>query len=160
MRPLAVLGCAAMLAGCGRPEDRSAGAGAAPDTMAVETGATADAGTISLSNLAGNWKVRSTDEGGGNPIETELRATADTSGWTVTGPNRKTYPVRVVAVEGDSIVTESGPRESYLRKGIQVTTRTVYRLEGDKLVGRTESRFKVGGRDSVAQRVNEGTRVR
>jgi hypothetical protein len=104
--------------------------------------------------------VRSTDEGGGNPIETELRATADTSGWTLTGPNRKTFPVRVVAVGGDSIVTETGPRESFLRKGTQVTTRTVYRLEGDKLVGRTESRFKIAGRDSVAQRINEGTRVR
>jgi hypothetical protein len=41
-----------------------------------------------------------------------------------------------------------------------VTTRTVYRLEGDKLVGTTEARYKVGGRDSVAQRRNEGTRVR
>jgi hypothetical protein len=160
MRALAVLGCVAILAGCGRPEDRSVGAGAAGDTMAVETDAAADAGTISLSNLAGTWKVRSTDEGGGNPIETELRATADTSGWTLTGPNRKTFPVRVVAVGGDSIVTETGPRESFLRKGTQVTTRTVYRLEGDKLMGRTESRFKIGGRDSVAQRINEGTRAR
>jgi hypothetical protein len=160
MRPFAILGCAAILAACGRPEDRSVGAGAAGDTMAVETGGTADAGTISLSNLAGTWKVRSTDEGGGNPIETELRATADTSGWTLTGPNRKTFPVRVVAVGGDSIVTETGPRESFLRKGTQVTTRTVYRLEGDKLVGRTESRFKIAGRDSVAQRINEGSRVR
>jgi hypothetical protein len=160
MRPFVILGFAAILAGCGRPEDRSAGAGAAGDTMAVETGATAEAGTISLSNLAGTWKVRSTDEGGANPIETELRATADTSGWTLIGPDRKSYPVRVVAVGGDSIVTESGPRPSFVRKGAQVTTRTVYRLEGDKLVGRTESRFKIGGRDSVGQRINEGTRVR
>jgi hypothetical protein len=160
MRALAVLGCAAILAGCGRPEDRSVGAGAAGDTMAVETDAAADAGTISLSNLAGTWKVRSTDVGGGNPIETELRATADTSGWTMMGPNRKPIPVRVVTVGGDSLVTEAGPYESFIRKGVQVTTRSVYRLEGDKLAGTTEARYKVGGRDSVAQRRNEGTRVR
>ena len=159
MRPFALLGCAALLAGCTKAEDRSVGAGTTTDTMEAPAGAMEEA-TVSLSDFAGTWKVRSTDVGGGNPIETELRATADTSGWTLTGPNRKSYPVRVVAVGGDSIVTESGPRESFLRKGTQVTTRTVYRLQGDRLVGSTESRFKVGGRDSVAQRRNEGTRVR
>jgi hypothetical protein len=122
--------------------------------------AAADAATVSLSDFAGTWKVRSTDVGGANPIETELRATGDTSGWTLVGPDRKSYPVRVVSVGGDSIVTESGPRPSFVRKGTQVTTRTVYRLQGDRLVGSIESRFKIGGRDSVGQRVSEGTRVR
>jgi hypothetical protein len=128
--------------------------------MAAPPGATAEAGNVSLSDFAGTWKVRSTDEGGANPVETELRATADTSGWTLIGPDRKSYPVRVVAVEGDSIVTESGPRPSFVRKGAQVTTRTVYRLQGDRLVGSIESRFKISGRDSVGQRVSEGTRIR
>jgi hypothetical protein len=120
----------------------------------------AGAATVSLSDVAGTWKVRSTDEGGANPIETELRATADTSGWTMMGPNRKPIPVRVVAVAGDSFVTEAGPYESFVRKGVQVRTRSVYRFQGDKLVGSTEARYKVGGRDSVSQRRNEGTRVR
>ena len=160
MRPFAVLACAAVLAGCTKPEDRSVGAGATTDTMAAPAGAMEEATTVSLSDFAGTWKVRSTDEGGGNPIETELRATADTSGWTLIGPDRKSYPVRVVAVGGDSIVTESGPRPSFVRKGAQVTTRTVYRLQGDRFVGNIESRFKIGGRDSVGQRVSEGTRVR
>lgn len=159
MRPFILLGCAAILTGCGRPEDRSVGAGTTSDTMAG-AGAAAEAGTISLNDVAGTWKVRSTDEMGKNPIETELRATADTSGWTMVGPDRKTYPVRVLAVAGDSFVTESGPRPSFLVKGAQVTTRTVYRLQGDKLVGTTEARMKIGGRDSVSQRTNEGTRVR
>jgi hypothetical protein len=127
--------------------------------MAAPAGETADAASIALSDVAGTWKVRSTDEAGGNPIETELRAKADTSGWTMVGPNRKSTPVRVVAVAGDSFVTEAGPYESFVRKGVQVKTRTVYRLEGDRLVGTTEASYKVGGRDSVAQRRNEGTRV-
>jgi hypothetical protein len=160
MRLFAVFSCAALLAGCSKPEDRSVGAGTPSDTMAAVADAPAGAATVSLSDFAGTWKVRSSDVGGGNPIETELRATGDTSGWTLVGPDKKTYPVRVSAVGGDSIVTESGPRPSFVRKGLQVTTRTVLRLEGDRLVGRTESRFKVGGRDSVAQRINEGTRIR
>jgi hypothetical protein len=160
MRLLAVLACAAVLAGCTKAEDRSVGAGTPSDTMAAAAEATADAGTISLSDLAGTWKVRTTDERGGTPVETEVRATADTSGWTMMGPNRKPIPVRVVAVAGDSVVTEAGPFESFVRKGVQVSTRTVYRLQGDNLVGTTEARYKIGGRDSVAQRRTEGTRVR
>jgi hypothetical protein len=116
--------------------------------------------TISLSDFAGTWKLRSTDEEGKNPIETELRATADTAGWTMVGPDRKTYPVRVLAVGGDSVVAESGPRPSFVVKEAQVTTHTVYRLQVDKLVGKTEVRTKIGARDSVAHRTSEGTRVR
>jgi hypothetical protein len=158
MRPFAILCCAAVLA-CTKAEDRSVGAGTTSDTTSG-TDVAAGAATVSLSDVAGTWKVRSTDEGGANPIETELRATADTSGWTMMGPNRKPIPVRVVAVAGDSFVTEAGPYESFVRKGVQVRTRSVYRLQGDKLVGTTEASYKVGGRDSVSQRRNEGTRVR
>jgi hypothetical protein len=160
MRPFALLACAAVLAGCTKPEDRSVGAGTTTDTMAAPAGEGAAAATISLGDVAGTWTVRSTDERGGTPIETELRATSDTSGWTMVGPDKKPIPVRVVTVAGDSFVTEAGPYESFIRKGVQVRTRTVYRLQGDKLVGTTEARYKIGGRDSVAQRSNEGTRVR
>ena len=92
-------------------------------------------------------------------VETELVATADTSGWTLTAPKRKPIPVRVTAVSGDSIVTEAGPFESLILKGVQVTTRAVYRLQGGKLVGTTEARYAMGGRDSVAHRPTEGTRT-
>jgi hypothetical protein len=113
---------------------------------------------ISLADVAGKWKVRSTDEAGGNVVVTELVATADTSGWTMTGPNRKPIPVRVVAVGGDSIVTEAGPYESFIRKGVQVRTRGVNRLQGGKLVGTLEAHYATKGGDSVAQRPTEGTR--
>jgi hypothetical protein len=159
MRSFAVVCCVAVLAGCTKAEDRSVGAGTTTDTMAAPAGETADAAPISLGDLAGTWKLRSTDEAGGTPIETELRVKADTSGWTMVGPNRKPIPVRVVTVAGDSLVTEAGPYESFVRKGVQVRIRTVYRLEGDRLVGTTEARYKIGGRDSVAQRRTEGTRA-
>jgi hypothetical protein len=65
----------------------------------------------------------------------------------------------VLAVGGDSIVTETGPRPSYVRKGVQVTTRSVYHVQGDKLTGTTEGRFKIGGRDSTGHRQLEGTKA-
>ncbi|HVQ47676.1 MAG TPA: hypothetical protein VMS62_12675 [Gemmatimonadales bacterium] len=160
MRFVALFGCAALLAGCTKAEDRSVGAASTADSMAAPSAGTAEARTISLSDLAGTWKVRNSNPDGSKSVETEVRATADTSGWTITGPDRKAIPVRVLAVAGDSVVTEAGPYGSFVLKGAQVTTRTVFRLEGDKLVGTTEARYKIGGRDSVAQRVNEGTRIR
>jgi len=129
------------------------------DTAAAAPATPAASPAISLADVAGKWKVRSTDEAGGNAVETELKATADTSGWTLTGPNRKPIPVHVIAVAGDSIITEAGPFESFIRKGVKVTTRAVYRLQGGKLVGTTEARYALQGRDSVAHRPTEGTRV-
>src|SRR5215210_3498618 len=89
MRPFVLLGCAAVLAGCTKAEDRSVGAASTSDTMATPPAATAETGTISLNDLAGTWKVRSSNQDGSNAVETEIRATAGTSGWTMTGPDRK-----------------------------------------------------------------------
>ena len=159
MRPLTCVCCAAVLAGCGKSGDRAADDRTAMDTVAAAPATPAASPAISLADVAGKWKVRSTDEAGGNVVETKLVATANTSGWTLTGPNRKPIPVRVIAVAGDSIVTEAGPFESFIRKGVQVTTRAVYRLQGGKLVGTTEARYATKGGDSVAQRPTEGTRA-
>jgi hypothetical protein len=159
MRRFTLFCCAAMLAACAKSEKRPTDDNAAMDTaMAAE--AVAPAPAISLADMAGTWKVTTTDEDGGNVVETQLVATADNSGWTMTGPKRKPMPVRVVAVAGDSVVTEAGPYESFIRKGVQVTTRTVTRLQGDKMVGTLEARYALKGGDSVAQRKLEGTRVR
>lgn len=158
MRGFALFCCAALLAGCGKSENQTADDRTAMDTAAVAP-ATPAAPAISLADVAGKWKIRTTDEAGGTPVETELTATADTSGWTLAAPKRKPIPVRVIAVAGDSIVSESGPYESFILKGIQVTTRAVYRLQGGKLVGTTEARYALKGHDSVAHRPTEGTRV-
>jgi hypothetical protein len=159
MRLFALIGCAAILAGCNKADDRSVGAASSSDTGATASAGTAEAGTISLNDFAGTWKIHSTDQGGANPVDIELKATPDRSGWTMVGPDKKTYPVRVVGVGGDSIVTEAGPRPSFVRKGAQVTTRSVYHVQGDKLSGITKSQFKIGGRDSSGQRMVQGTRA-
>jgi len=155
---------AAILAGCGRPASRTADEQAAMDTSAqagpAAQAAPAPAATISLADVAGKWKVRTMDESGSHLVETVWNVTADTSGWTTTAPGRKPVAVRVVAVAGDSIVTESGPRESFILKGVQVTTRNVSRLQDGKLVGVTEAHYALkDGRDSVARRPSVGTRM-
>jgi hypothetical protein len=157
---------AAILAACSKPASRAADEQAAMDTTAQAgpaaqaAPAPAPAATISLADVAGKWKVRTMDESGSHPVETVLNATADTSGWTTTAPKRKPVPLRVVGVAGDSIVTESGPRESFILKVVQVTTRNVSRLQDGKLVGVTEAHYALkDGRDSVARRPSVGTRM-
>ncbi len=146
--------CAGILASCGKSQVQPA-----RDTTAVAPVTPEARAEISLAEIAGKWRLRTMDEAGGNVVESELTATADTSGWTLTRPNRKTVPVHVVAVSGDSIVTEAGPYESALRKGVQVRSRMVIRLQEGKLVGTSEARYTMSGGDSVARRPTEGTRA-
>ena len=133
----------------------------AADTTAGATGAVEAApATLSLADLAGTWNVRSTVEGNDTTVvEYDLIATADRTGWSIKFPNRDPIPVRVVAVEGDSVIYESGPFESVLRKGVQVRTTVVGRLRDGKLIGSTVARYDVTGADSVTRLRYEGTRA-
>ena len=100
-----------------------------------------------------------TFSGGDSTLLTyELVTTSDTTGWVAHFPNRDPVPVHVVAVAGDSIITEQEPFESVLRKGVQVTARGVVRLQDGKLVGITTARYSAPGPDSVVLRRIEGTR--
>ncbi len=154
MRCLTFFSCLAVLAGCARSEQKTP---RETDESATIQPATA---SISLADVAGKWKVRTTDEAGGNVVESELTATSDTTGWTMQLRNNpKPIPVHVIAVAGDSIVTEAGPFQSALRKGLQLTARTVYHVQDGKMVGDVEARYKIRGTDSVAHRPLEGTRA-
>ena len=146
---------ALVLVGCNKPADKPA------DTTVEDPPATEAApATISLADVAGTWKVRSTVEGDESTVVTyDMVATADRSGWSINFPKREPIPVRIVAVEGDSIVSEAGPFESVLRKGVQVSTQVVSRLQDGKLVGTTVARYQVTGPDSVARLRFEGTRA-
>jgi hypothetical protein len=154
MRFLALLCCAAVAAGCSKPEQTPV-----QDTTAVVT--PPPPAPISLADVAGTWTVRSMAEGSDSVlVTTTMVATADTTGWTITLPGRaKPVPSRVVAVSGDSIVTEAGPYESVLRKGVQVTTQSVMRLRDGKLVGTTVAHYKTAAADSVVRLRTEGTRA-
>ena len=144
-----------LVVGCSKPADKPADStvGAAP---AMEEAPA----TISLADVAGTWKVHSTVEGSERTaVSYDMVATADRSGWSINFPGRKPIPVRIVAVEGDSVVSEAGPFESVLRKGVQVNTRVVSRLKDGKLVGTTTARYQVSGPDTLARLTFEGTRA-
>jgi hypothetical protein len=114
---------------------------------------------ISLSDVAGKYDFTGKNEAGDTTLVTyELNATADTTGWSITFPNRKPIPQRIISVSGDSIVLEAGPYSSQIQKGVQVRTQTVYRLQNGKLVGRTVARYDTKGPDTLRIVISEGVR--
>jgi hypothetical protein len=158
MRRLTFFCCAALaVAGCARSDDQTTTDTAAGTAAATVAPAPA---TISLADVAGRWTVRSVPETGDTTaVVSQLNASADTTGWTMTLPNRPPVATRVVLVSGDSIVTENGPYQSVLRRGVQVRTRSVMRLRDGKLIGNTVARYTTTGPDSVLRLRTEATRT-
>jgi len=156
MRILALSCCVAGLVACSTGDD------VATDTAAGATDTAPAASTISLTDVAGTWNVMTRPESGTDTATTRytMTATSDTTGWTISFPNRpQPVAVRVVAVQGDSIVTEAGPFQSVRRQNVQVTTRNVLRREGDRLVGSTRARYQTTGSDTVLVLRTEATRA-
>ena len=149
--------CIAVLVGCGKPKEQPAAdtTAAASTEMAPEAAAPAP---ISLADVAGKWNMRTMAEGSDSSLVTyELDAGADGSSWTFNFPKRKPVKVKVQA-SGDSLITEAGPYESLLRKGVEVTTNAVLRLQDGKLVGTTVAHYATSGPDSVRNLRVEGTK--
>ena len=147
--------CAVALAACAKTDDT-----AATDTSPA-TATPAEPAPIALSDVAGTWNVKGMNQAGDSTLVTyELKATGDTTGWTITFPGRQPVPVRIVAVSGDSVVTEAGPYESVLRKGVRVTTVGSFRIQDGKLVGTTRARYdtKTKTADTILIVRSEGTR--
>jgi hypothetical protein len=142
---------AAITLACAKAEQQPA----ADSAMAPAT----TPGMISLTDVAGTWTMTNWNEARDSVLlNYELVATADTTGWMLHLPNRDPIPLRVVAVAGDSIVTETGSFESVLRKGVQVWSRSVFRLQDGKLVGTIVSHYSTKGADSVRTFPAEGTK--
>jgi hypothetical protein len=151
---------AAALAGCAKKENAAVDTSSAMASSTTSTTMAAPA-AINLADVAGKWNVRSVPTSGTDTSATTyvLTATNNTSGWTIKFPNRAAaVPVRVT-VEGDSIVTTSGPFESVRRKGVQVTTNGVLRLQNGSLVGSTTAHYRVKTADSVLVLTTNGTRA-
>ncbi len=154
MRGLTSCCIALLVMGC-KPAERPA------ETTVGETPAMEEApATNAMADMAGTWKVQSKIEGSNKVVVTyDMVTTADRNGWSIKFPGREPIPLRVVAVDGDSVVTEAGPFESALRKGVQVSTQSVSRMQDGKMVGTTVARYQVSGPDSVARLTVEGTRA-
>lgn len=137
MRRLALVLSAVLVAGCAKKE-------APPAEQAPA------APSIDVASLAGTWNLTGTMAGDTTVIVTgTITATADPTMWTITLPNRPAMPLSVT-VSGDSLITASGPYESVLRKGVQVTTNGVLHLVNGQLVGPNVAHYAVTTADSVA----------
>ena len=105
---------------------------------------------IKLSDVTGVWDAKSMVGPSDSVVATSvLTATADTSGWTMKLEGRDPIAMRVVAMGGDSIVTEAGPYASILRPGLTVTVlRNVSHYKGDTMWGTFEALYSSGDRFS------------
>lgn len=152
MSRFALFACAALVVACAKKDNA-----AASDSSAAA--AAPAAATISVTDVAGMWTVRVMPETGDSTLMTyDLMATADTTSWMMHMPDGQTVPMRLIAVSGDSIVTQAGPYDSALRKGVKVTTDGVARLQDGKLVGTFVAHYNVKTADSVMRGRLEGTR--
>jgi len=108
------------------------------------------AAPIKLADVAGVWDAKSlvgpTDSVG---VTTVLTATANDSGWTMTLTGRDPVAVRVIAMGGDSVVTEAGPYPSVLRAGLTVTRLLmISHYSGDQMWGTFAAEYSSGDKAS------------
>ena len=154
--------CVAVAAACAKSDtqraaDSAAAAAPTPSPAMAPAGSTARA--VSFADVAGKWNMRSVPESGDTTATMYvMTATSDSSGWKLAFPKGPTVAAHVVAM-GDSIVMDAGPYASVRRKGLQVTTHSVMRREGDRLVGTTVAHYKTTSPDSVLRLRSEGTRA-
>ena len=115
---------------------------------------------INMSAVAGMWTFNVMGATSDSVLTTySLTATADTSGWIMTLPNRKPMTLKVM-VSGDSIVAESPEYESVLRKGVKVHTNSVFHMTGETLTGTTTAHYIIKGADSVVMLRSNGTKMK
>jgi len=151
MSRFALLACAVVLVACAKAENMPASDSSAATAMAPVG--------VSVADFAGTWTVRALPETGDSALVTyELMATADTTSWMMHLPDGQALPVRILSVSGDSIMTEVGPYNSALRKGVKVTTNTTSRLQNGMMVGTFVAHYQTAGADSVLRGRLEGTK--
>jgi hypothetical protein len=143
---------------CAKPADKVVDS--AGGTAATTPPVTAPPPVIVLADVAGKWALVATPTEGKDTSVTKgtITANADTTGWTMTYAGGKPIPMHV-STSGDSIITHAGPYASVRRKGVQVTTDGVYRLQGGKLVGTTIAHYTTKGADSVLHLNIEATKA-
>lgn len=142
------------LAGCAKSEP-------AKDTTAAMMAPApepAPAKTIALADLAGKWNFESRGDGADSMVtKAVVVATADSTGWVLELPSGKKV-AQHVSVSGDSIMVKSDTYPSLRRKGKQVWSEGVYRLEDGKLVGTLVGHYANSGADSVLTLHSVGTK--
>jgi hypothetical protein len=114
-----------------------------------------------LADFAGTWAMRALTEAGDSVlIAYEMVATSSRDGWTVTFPGRDPIPAEIAEAAGDSVVIHLGPYPSALREDVQVSTVTVSRIEGGRMVGYFTATYDMEGPENVLNGIQQGERIR
>jgi len=106
----------------------------------------------------GTWAIESTVKtaaGKDTVVNSLVTATADANGWVTHLAGREPIPTRVVAMGGDSVITEAGPFQSVARPGQTVTTHEALHFKDDAIWGTIEARYSNG---DVVKGTVKGTR--
>jgi hypothetical protein len=152
-----VLCCTAFaVAACAKkeaPKDTTAAMAPAP--------APTPAPALAAADVAGTWHLAAVPTTGKDTSATEfdLAATADSADWTMTFTKSKLKVPAKHSISGDTLTISAGPFSSQRRKGLKVSTVSVLKLEGGKLVGQTVAHYEKAGADSVATLRTEGTKA-
>lgn len=156
MRPFYLLCCAILLVGCAKT-DTAADSATVADT--ATPAATVEPTPISLDQIAGKWNVRVTSAETGDSTLTSyvLDAKADTAGWSFQFPTGGPIAMHITSMAGDSLVTEAGPFDSRLQKGVKVHTIVTWRLRDGKLSGAIVSHYDTKP-PTTRNLISEGTR--
>ncbi len=118
----------------------------------------AQAAASAKPTIAGAWAMESnvkTAAGKDTVVRSLVTATADANGWVTHLAGRAPIATRVVAMGGDSVVTEAGPFQSVTRPGQTVTTRETLHFKDNAVWGGIEARFSNG---EVVKGTVKGTR--
>lgn len=160
MRVLAICCCIVAAAGCAKGEQQPAQDSTAAQAAAATPAPPPAPPALALADVAGTWNMQTMAAGSDSVLVSfQMTATGDTTGWVFHFAKRPPVPIRVLAVAGDSVVTEAGPYQSVLRSGAKVTTHSVMRLQDGKLVGTTVAHYALAGADSVRDLRTLGTRA-
>ncbi len=142
MRRLSLILAAVVLAACAKKEP-------APEAAKAPPAAPVAPAPIDLAKVAGTWSFNVTSATGDSVLTNYiLVATANTAGWTLYMQHRQAMTLQVM-VMGDSVMVTSPTYESVLRKGVKVSTTSVYHLVNDQLIGHTMAHYALKGPDSL-----------
>src|SRR5882762_3646067 len=118
----------------------------------------AQAAASAKPTVAGTWAIESTVKtaaGKDTVVNSLVTATADANGWVTHLAGRDPIPTLVVAMGGDSVVTEAGPFQSVARPGQTVTTHESLHFKDDAVWGTIEARYSNG---EIVKGTVKGTR--
>jgi hypothetical protein len=129
-----------------------------PKPAAQQKPAAPQAAASTKPTIAGTWAIESTVKtaaGKDTVVNSLVTATADANGWVTHLVGRDPILTRVVAMGGDSAVTEAGPFQSVARPGQTVTTHETLHFKDDAVWGTIEARYSNG---EVVKGTVKGTR--